>query len=304
MSKQNGHATVVTLLAVKKLKQNDMGGSNISTKRKGISKIINTLGWGLLVTWAAGKVYRQLTRKSLKGKVVLVTGGARGLGLCIARELGSQGARLVLCSRNSEQLNKAKEELEQKGFVVLTVVTDITRPEQVTSMMDKIVDHYGTIDILINNAGMMIVGPENVMAVEDYKTVMEANVWGALHTIKAALPHFKHQRSGHIVNITSIGGRIAVPHMLPYSVSKFAMTGLSQGLATELKKENIIVTTVRQILCVPGARVISRLKGTMKRNMPGLKFLIPFHYCLKAPFLRQKGLYRESALVKEKLHLR
>jgi short-subunit dehydrogenase len=248
-----------------------MSKEGFSKNKSGVIKLINTIGWGLFITWAAGKVYRQLTRKSLKGMVVLVTGGARGLGLCMARELGSRGARLALCSRTSEQLNQAKEELEQKGYEVLTIVTDITRPEQVTSMMDKIVDHYGTIDILINNAGMMIVGPENVMAVEDYKTVMEANVWGALHTIKATLPHFKHRHSGHIVNITSIGGRIAVPHMLPYSVSKFAMTGLSQGLATELRKENIIVTTVTPNLMRTGSPRNITVKGDHEKEYAWFK---------------------------------
>lgn len=199
---------------------------------------------GLGVLAVARAVYRHVTSMDFKDKVVLITGGSRGLGLEIARILVHKGAKIALCARSGEQLDNAARELRGNGAEVITVEADLSDPKAAPQVVGKVIDRYGRLDVLINNAGIMMLGPENVMDIEDYQQVMDANFWSALYLVKAALPHFRAQGGGHIANISSIGGKIAVPHMLPYSVSKFALTGFSEGLAAELKKDNVHVTTV------------------------------------------------------------
>ncbi|MDQ6480039.1 SDR family oxidoreductase [Dyadobacter sp. LHD-138] len=204
--------------------------------------LLAALGVGL---FALGKtIYDEMIRYDLKGKVVLITGGSRGLGLAMARLLAAKGAKLVICARNAEQLENARMELLEQGAEVLSIEADVSNQNEVNRMVQMTINRFGQLDVLINNAGIMMVGAEDVMDVEEYKKVMDTNLWSALYTIKAAMPQFLSQRGGRIVNICSIGGKIAVPHMLPYSVSKFALVGLSEGLGAELKKDNVQVTTV------------------------------------------------------------
>jgi len=200
------------------------------------------LGVGLFAL--AKAIYNEITKYDLRGKVVLITGGSRGLGLAMARVLADKGARIIICARTEEQLESAEMELLGKGAEVLVIQADVTNQQEVNRMVQKAINRFGQLDVLINNAGMMMVGAEDVMEIEEYKKVMDTNLWSALYAIKAAHPQFIEQGEGRIVNICSIGGKIAVPHMLPYSVSKFAMVGLSEGLGSELKKDNIHVTTV------------------------------------------------------------
>lgn len=222
---------------------------------------VTKLALGIGMAVLARKLYRHCTKKSVKDKVVLITGGSRGLGLAVAKELANRGADIIICARTAEQLEKAGRELIAAGARVFTIVTDLRDPQQVTEMMQQSIARFGRIDILVNNAGVMVVGPENVMEIDDYKEVMNANLWSSLHTIKAAMPYFKQQGGGHIVIICSVGGKIAVPHMLPYSISKFALVGLSQGLASELAKEHIKVTTVIPNLMRTGSPRNISLKG-------------------------------------------
>lgn len=209
----------------------------------------------------ARSFYRMIKRERVKDKVVLITGGSRGLGLAIARVLTEKGAKLALCARSPEHLELAKKELLNNGGQVMTVQADVTDEQQVKVMIKKVIQHFGHIDILVNNAGMMLVGPDNVMDIADYKEVMDTNLWSSLYTIKHIVPHFRIGRSGHIVNICSIGGKIAVPHMTPYSVSKFALVGLSQGLNSELAQDNILVTTVIPNLMRTGSPRNITVKG-------------------------------------------
>ena len=209
----------------------------------------------LLLAGAAGAVglmayarWRQeQNRFSLAGKVVLITGGSRGLGLVLARMLAAKGARLAICARTAETLEEARQELEMLGAPVLTLTVDLTDTQQVDTMLRRIVDHYGRLDVLVNNAGTIQVGPQEALNIEDYEKAMKTNFWAALYTMLGTIPYFRAQGGGRIVNITSIGGKVAVPHLLPYTASKFALVGLSEGMHTELRKHNIQVTTV-----VPG----------------------------------------------------
>jgi short-subunit dehydrogenase len=210
---------------------------------------------------AVRTVYDYINRYRLNGKVVLITGGARGLGLVLARALADQGAKLALCSRTAHQLGQAQIELEAAGAEAFTVCVDVSDKQQVADLVRDVVSHYGRIDVLINNAGIIQVGPEDAMSIEDYEEAMKVNFWSALYAIKAVVPHFKIQGEGRIVNITSIGGKIAVPHLLPYTASKFALVGLSEGLHAELRKDNINVTTVVPNLMRTGSPRNATIKG-------------------------------------------
>jgi short-subunit dehydrogenase len=205
-------------------------------------------GWwaavGLGALLVANAIYKEATKYKLRGKVVLITGGSRGLGLVLARQLAKKGARLAICSRTSDQLDRARQELEGTGAQVIAFTCDVTDRSQVHSMISSIRQHYGRIDVLINNAGVIQVGPMETMNIEDYEEAMKTHFWAPLYTMLSVIPHMKQRGEGRIVNVTSVGGKIALPHMLPYSASKFALTGLSEGMRSELKKDNVLVTTV------------------------------------------------------------
>jgi NAD(P)-dependent dehydrogenase (short-subunit alcohol dehydrogenase family) len=219
------------------------------------------LGIGIGAFLIGRKLLKNDRMTDLRGKVFLITGGSRGLGLAIAKQLTSKGVKLALCARDPDHLNVAASQLRKSGCEVLTFSADLRNEHEAADMVQQVISHFGRIDVLINNAGVMLVGPENVLETEDYKKVMDSNFWSAFYTTQAAIPYFKHQHSGHIVNISSIGGKIAVPHMLPYSVSKFALTGYSQGIAAELAQYKIRLTTVTPNLMRTGSPRNITLKG-------------------------------------------
>lgn len=198
---------------------------------------------------------------SLSGKRVLVTGGSRGLGLLIAREAVSQGARVAVCGRDAATLDHARSDLTARGGEVLTLVCDVTDRADVREAVGRVLEHWGGIDVLINNAGVIQVGPAETMTVDDYRLSMETHFWGPLFTILEVLPHMRRQGEGRIVNVSSIGGKISVPHLVPYSASKFALVGLSEGLRAELAQHGIAVTTVCPGLMRTGSPRNADFKG-------------------------------------------
>ena len=197
----------------------------------------------------------------LKDKTVLITGGSRGLGLVMAREFAREGARLVLCARDEQELDQARLDLEKFGAEVMTARCDVTNRHDVMAMVANIYTQLGSIDVLINNAGVIQVGPLEVMTHEDFELAMQAHFWGPLNTIMAVLPSMREKKAGRIVNISSIGGKVSVPHMIPYSASKFALVGLSKGLRAELMKDGIKVTTVCPGLMRTGSPRNADFKG-------------------------------------------
>jgi short-subunit dehydrogenase len=201
-------------------------------------------GVGVLIGMQALSRRRRESHYDFTGKVVLITGGSRGLGLVMARELAGQGARLALCARNAEELDRAREELEGVGAEVLTVPCDVTDPAQVDRLAAAVRERFGRVDVLINNAGIIQVGPMEVMTLADYEEAMKIHFWAPLYTTFAVLPEMRERGEGRIVNISSIGGKVAVPHLLPYAASKFALVGFSEGLRAELAKDGVLVTTV------------------------------------------------------------
>lgn len=239
-----------------------------------LSSLQKKLGWaaaGVGALMIANAIYRESIKFSFTNKVVLVTGGSRGLGLVLARELAKKGAKLAICSRDADKVEIARQQLEKAGAEVLALTVDLTDQEQVDTMINDVVDHYGRIDVLINNAGIIQVGPSNAMTVKDYEKAMKTNFFAPLYAIQSAVPHFVEQGEGRIVNITSIGGIISVPHLLPYSASKFALVGLSEGLHAELKKENIHVTTVVPSLMRTGSPRNVDVKGDHEKEYKWFK---------------------------------
>ena len=197
----------------------------------------------------------------LAGARVLIGGGSRGLGLVLARELGARGARVALCARDAGELTRAREDLLARGITAHTLTCDLTDRQAVGDMVDRVVAQLRGLDVLVNNAGLIQVGPLDALTVEDFETAMATNFWSAVYTTLAAVPVMRRRGGGRIVNITSIGGRVSVPHLLPYSASKFAFVGLSLGLRAELRREGILVTTVVPGLMRTGSPRNATFKG-------------------------------------------
>jgi NAD(P)-dependent dehydrogenase (short-subunit alcohol dehydrogenase family) len=195
---------------------------------------------------------------------VVITGGSRGLGFAIAREYVRRRARVAICARDVAALERALHDLKRRAHReedVMVLTCDVTDPEQVDTMFAEVRKRFGPIDVLVNNAGVMTVGPEVDMTKEDYEEALNVHFWGPLHTIRSVLPEMRRRKRGRIVNIASIGGRVAVPHLLPYCASKHALAGLSEGMRAELAKDGVSVTTVSPGLMRTGSTLNARFKG-------------------------------------------
>jgi NAD(P)-dependent dehydrogenase (short-subunit alcohol dehydrogenase family) len=216
---------------------------------------------GALATAGGRALGRWFTRFELRNRTVLITGGTRGLGLELARQAGLAGARVAICGRQSDTLARAREQLSVTGADVLALTCDVSDRHQVAELIHSVQARLGAIDVLINNAGMVDVGPVGAMTTVDFEREMATNFWGPLNVILAVLPHMRPRGEGRIVNIASIGGKVSVPHLLPYSSSKFALVGLSEGLRAELRASGILVTTVCPGLMRTGSPRHATFKG-------------------------------------------
>ena len=181
---------------------------------------------------------------ALAGKVVVITGGSRGLGLVLARALIERGARVAICARDADELARAHRDLEERGGEVFSAPCNVTDRNDVMRFIASVEDDFGPIEVLVNNAGIIQVGPLELMTGDDFEHAISVNVYGPLHTTLAVLPAMRRRKAGRIVNIASIGGAVAMPHLAPYSTSKFALVGLSEAMRAELIKDGIYVTTV------------------------------------------------------------
>ena len=203
----------------------------------------------------------RLGRYDLRDKVVLITGGGRGLGLALARAFGAAGARLFLVGREQGTLDAAFARLRAAGHTVDGCVGDVGDPAQVARAVARAQEAYGRVDVLVNNAGTIQVGPLDSFTHADWAEAMSTHFWGPLHAIEAVLPQMRARGEGRIVNVSSIGGILAAPHLLPYDASKFALRGLSEGMRIELAKDGIAVTTVCPGLMRTGSPRNARFKG-------------------------------------------
>jgi NAD(P)-dependent dehydrogenase (short-subunit alcohol dehydrogenase family) len=225
---------------------NGLGGMALAPQRHMTTKQRTAIAAGALTVGAAllARGLRAARAIDFRGRSVLITGGSRGLGLLLAREFGREGARVLLAARNEAELDRARGELRARGIEASIFVCDVANRDQAGRLVDQIVARYGRIDVLVNNAGVIQVGPLDHMRPSDFEEAMAVHFWGPLHTILAAIPHMRRQQGGRIVNVSSIGGKIGVPHLAPYCASKFALTGLSESVRAELSKDLIYVTTV------------------------------------------------------------
>jgi short-subunit dehydrogenase len=220
-----------------------------------VASAVVATGAAILVVRAVRSRKLAPTNSNAPRPVVLITGGSRGLGLAIASRFAHNPVRLVLASRNLAELQQAQgtlltqfAHLRPEDFHL--VAADLSQPEEAQRLISETIDRFGRIDVLINNAGIIDVGPIESQTLEIFERTMQINFFAALYTTWAALPHLRRQQplSGShrasIVNIASLGGKIAVPHMLPYTAAKFALVGFSEGLHAELRHKGIRVTTV------------------------------------------------------------
>lgn len=225
---------------------------------------------------------RHVIQRNFAGKVVFITGGSRGLGLALAEQFSQAGAHVAIAARNPAELAKAKLQLltlmpQAKATTVSEVVCDVTDPHMVRAAVETVQRDLGPIDVLVNNAGIMAVAPLLNQSERHFQEAMDTNFYGAMHTTFAILPGMLERREGSIINIASIGGLVAVPHMLPYTASKFALVGFSRGLHAEVKAGGVNVLTVCPWLMRTGSHLHAKVGGnkTAEYSWFGLGATLP-----------------------------
>jgi short-subunit dehydrogenase len=222
----------------------------MAAQRRYLTSAVLTTSGALLTAALAGSVLRKpKTNWSASGKVVVITGSSRGLGLNLAEEFALAGARVVLSARNSSELERAKNALLSRrasihSDQILIVPCDLNRSEDCKRLIEEATSHWGRVDVLINSAGVIHVGPIEQQNIEAYREAMEIDYFAMVQITYAVLPQMLRRGEGKIVNITSIGGKIPVPHLAPYVGSKFAAVGFSETLHAEMRSKGIQVTTV------------------------------------------------------------
>lgn len=181
---------------------------------------------------------------NIEGKVVVITGASSGLGEATARLLSAQGARVVLGARRVERIQALADELTGSGGQALAIPTDVTDYEQVKRLVDAAVQTYGRIDAMINNAGLMPHSPLERLKIDEWEQMIDVNIKGVLYGIAAALPYMKEQKSGHIINVSSVAGHQVRPGGVVYAATKYAVRAISEGLRQEVKPYNIRTTII------------------------------------------------------------
>ncbi len=182
--------------------------------------------------------------QNIKDKVVVITGASSGLGEATARLLSSEGATVVLAARRADRIEALAEELNKQGGKALAVATDVTDRQQVKELVDKAVETYGRVDVVLNNAGLMPLAPLENLKIDEWDQMIDVNLKGVLYGIAAALPHMKKQKSGHIINVSSVYGHKLGPAATVYCATKHAVRALSEGLRQEVKPYNIRTTVI------------------------------------------------------------
>ena len=223
-------------------------------------RILAQLLLGLAAGAAANAALKRREHFDFANRAVLITGGSRGLGLTLARQLADQGARLMLVARDPDELQRAVDELRGRGADAEGFVGDVTEAGTAVNAVAATVQAFGRLDVLINNAGIITMGPLETMTEKDFEICMATHLWAPLRFMNAALPYLKQER-GRIVNVASFAGKFAVPHMAPYCASKFALVGLSDAFRAELAESGVKVTTVCPGLMRTGSHVHAQFKG-------------------------------------------
>jgi NADP-dependent 3-hydroxy acid dehydrogenase YdfG len=182
--------------------------------------------------------------QGIQDKVVVITGASSGLGEATARHLSAQGASAVLGARREDRIRSLAKELTSKGGKAIAIATDVTDRQQVKRLVDMAVKTYGRVDVMINNAGLMPQSPLERLKIDDWDRMIDVNIKGVLYGIAAALPHMKQQKSGHIINVSSVAGHKVRAGGAVYAATKHAVRALSEGLRQEVKPYNIRTTVI------------------------------------------------------------
>jgi len=226
--------------------------------------IAGAAGTAAAAGWAGLRASRA---DDITGEVALVTGASRGLGLLLARELARHSCPLVITARDAAELEAAAGELRATGARVTAVAGDITAPDMPQVLVDAAVEQYGRLDILVSNAGVIQVGPVEDSKLADYETALRIMALAPVRLALTALPVMRRQEHGRIVTITSIGGKVSTPHLLPYGTAKFAAVGFSEGLRAELGRAPIAVTTVVPGLMRTGSHLRAMFTGRREEEL-------------------------------------
>jgi short-subunit dehydrogenase len=233
--------------------------------------VLTTSGALITAALASSALRKQKQNWTATGKVVVITGSSRGLGLNLAEEFALAGARVVLAARNGSELDRAKEMLLSRrasiqSDQIVTISCDLKVPEDCQRLIEEATDRCGRVDVLINNAGTIHVGPIEQLPIETYRDAMEIDYFAMVQTTYAVLPQMLRRGEGKIVNITSIGGKIPVPHLASYVGSKFAAVGFSETLHAEVRSKGIQVTTVCPGLMRTGSYPNAIVVGNRERE--------------------------------------
>lgn len=183
-------------------------------------------------------------KERFKDRVVIITGASSGIGEALAKLFALEGARVVLTARTEEKLKKVTEEIVKNGGKAIHVRGDVGVREDVKNVFKRAIDEFSRVDILVNNAGVGLYSEVEKIDDESLLRIFRTNLFGALYCIQEAIPVMKKQGRGHIVNISSVAGRRAMPGVAGYSMTKFALHALSESLRVELRPYNIHVTVI------------------------------------------------------------
>lgn len=243
-----------------------------------ISLLLGAVAGGLLLArsprLAAGFAVAAVGLRALNGPPrtfrncsVIITGGSRGLGFALAEKFVAEGAWVTLVARDPNELAHARYLLERYDVgEVFTVAADVTDPDALSNAFDEVIDQFGRIDVVVNNAGAIPVGPVETMDAEDFDAQLKLHLDASVNGTQMILPYFRRMKSGAIVNISSIGGKIPVPHLSSYCASKFALAGFSETLAAEVRRDGVRVTTVYPGLMRTGSSIQAVFKGDTQRE--------------------------------------
>jgi NADP-dependent 3-hydroxy acid dehydrogenase YdfG len=185
---------------------------------------------------------------NIKGKVVVITGASSGMGEAAAKHLSALGVTVVLGARRVDRIEKLAKQIKDDGGQALAIAVDVTEREQVKKLVDATIEQFGRVDVILNNAGIMPLSPMDRLNVDEWDTMIDVNIKGVLNGIAAVLPYMKQQKSGQIINTSSVAGHKIFSGSAVYSATKFAVRALTEGLRMEVKPFNIRTT----IVC-PGA---------------------------------------------------
>ncbi len=184
----------------------------------------------------------------LDGKVALITGASSGIGEATALALAALGAKVALAARRADRLEQLENQIISNGGQAISIITDVSHETQINEMVHKTSTYFGSIDILVNNAGVMLTGPIDGADTSDWRRMIDINLLGLLYATHAVVPLMKAQGAGHIINLSSVAGRIASANFAVYSATKFGVVAFSEALRKEVYKDNIRVTVIE-----PGA---------------------------------------------------